>query len=156
VRRLLRRDLTSSSSRPEATTMTPTTDAARRAAHLAEPRWLREHLNDPTLRIVDMRGVVRTETGPDGAQQAVYEGARAAYDKGHIPGAVFLDWTRDIVDEDDPVPAQVAPAEKLAHVLGELGIGDEHRVIAYDDHPASQFATRLWWVLRYYGHQQVR
>jgi thiosulfate/3-mercaptopyruvate sulfurtransferase len=95
-----------------------------------------------------MRGAVRTSTGPDGAEQAVYEGARADYERGHIPGAVYLDWTRDIVDERDPVPAQVAPAEKLAEVFSQAGIGDEHLVIAYDDHPASQFATRLWWVMR--------
>ena len=44
--------------------MTPT-DADRRAAHLVEPAWLREHLHDPTIRVVDIRGVVRTETGPD-------------------------------------------------------------------------------------------
>jgi thiosulfate/3-mercaptopyruvate sulfurtransferase len=136
--------------------MTPERDADRRAAHLVEPAWLRERLDDPAIRIVDMRGVVRTETAPDGTQQAVYEGARAAYDEGHIPGAVYLDWTRDIVDENDPVPVQVAPPQKLARVLGENGVGDEHLVIAYDHHPASQFATRLWWVLRHAGHPEVR
>ncbi|HLV81453.1 MAG TPA: sulfurtransferase, partial [Chthonomonadaceae bacterium] len=74
----------------------------------------------------------------------------------HIPGAVYLDWTRDIVDENDPVPAQVAPPEKMACVLGQAGIGDGDLVIAYDAHPAAQFATRLWWVLRYYGHANAR
>jgi len=123
---------------------------------LAEPDWLAAHLDDPALRIVDMRGVVRTTTEASGSQHATYLGLREDYLAGHIPGAVFLDWTKDITDPDDPVPAQVAPPVRMAEVLGVAGIGDETTVVAYDDHPAGQFATRLWWVLRYYGHDNVR
>jgi len=102
-----------------------------------------------------MRGVVRSTT--DGRNQhATYLGMPEAYEASHIPGAVFLDWTKDIVDPDDPVPAQVAPPARAAAILGGAGIGDTTTVVAYDDHPASQFATRLWWVLRYYGHDKVR
>src|SRR5205807_10038003 len=57
---------------------------------------------------------------------------------------------------DDPVPAQVAPPERIASVLGAAGIGDATTVVAYDHHPSSQFATRLWWILRYYGHDAVK
>jgi thiosulfate/3-mercaptopyruvate sulfurtransferase len=127
-----------------------------REAHLVETAWLAEHLEDPSIRSVDMRGSVQTETQENGYQTAQYLGRAEDYAAGHIPGAVYLDWTRDLVDEDDPVPAQAAPPEKLARVLGERGIGNEHFVIAYDDHPSSQFATRLWWLLRYYGHEQCR
>nr|BBH91820.1 sulfurtransferase [Thermogemmatispora argillosa] len=123
---------------------------------LVEPAWLEEHLHDPRLRIVDMRGYVRTVEYGAGEQEAVYEGARAEYEQGHIPGAVYLDWTSDIVDPDSEVKAQLAPPERFAAVLGRLGIGDEHIVVAYDAHPASQFATRLWWALTYYGHREVR
>ena len=49
----------------------------------------------------------------------------------------------------------MAPAARFAEVMGRLGIGDQHLVVAYDAHPASQFATRLWWALNYYGHDQV-
>ncbi len=131
---------------------------ALRAAHLVETEWLAAQIEaaDPMLRIVDMRGYVRTQTTEDGVQTATYTGAEEEYAQGHLPGAIYLDWTRDIVDENDPVPAQVAPAEKLARVLGAAGIGDAAQLIAYDNHPASQFATRLWWVLRYYGHTNVR
>jgi thiosulfate/3-mercaptopyruvate sulfurtransferase len=128
----------------------------RRADHLAETDWLAANIDRPDIRIVDMRGYVRTCTEPDGYQTAEYLGARQEYLEGHIPGAVFLDWTRDIVDLEDPVPAQVAPPEKIARVFGEAGIGDDTLVVAYDNHPASQFATRLWWVLRYYGHERAR
>src|SRR5690348_12958776 len=109
---------------------------------LVETDWLAEHLQDPNLRIVDMRGYVRTVTVQPGVQEASYVGAREEYAQGHIPGAVYIDWTQDIVDLDDPVEAQVASASQFAQTLERLGIGDEHLVIAYDTHPASQFATR--------------
>ncbi len=125
-----------------------------RGQFLVETSWLAEHLEDPHLRVVDMRGYVRT-VEHDGVQDALYVGARDEYEEGHIPGALYIDWSSDIVDPDDVVEAQVAPAERFAGVMGRLGIGDQHLVVAYDAHPASQFATRLWWALNYYGHDQV-
>jgi thiosulfate/3-mercaptopyruvate sulfurtransferase len=126
-----------------------------RSRFLVETSWLAEHLQDPRLRIVDMRGYVRTVTHPDGQQEAAYVGAREDYEQGHIPGAVYVDWSSDIVDLADNVVAQIAPPERFAEAMSRLGIGDEHLVVAYDAHPASQFATRLWWALHYYGHSQV-
>ncbi len=128
----------------------------RRSEHLVETDWLAEHLNDPQVRVVDMRGYVKLTNFEDGYQESEYIGARDDYEQGHIPGAIYLDWTTDIVDTADPVQAQVAGAERLAQVLGAAGIGDEHIVVAYDAHPASQFATRLWWVFRYAGHTNLR
>jgi thiosulfate/3-mercaptopyruvate sulfurtransferase len=125
-----------------------------RADLLVETTWLAEHLNDPQIRIVDMRGYVRT-VEHDGVQDALYIGALDEYARGHIPGAVYIDWSSDIVDLDDTVEAQIAPPARFAEVLGNLGIGDQHLVVAYDAHPTSQFATRLWWALKYYGHKRV-
>src|SRR5579875_1788916 len=121
---------------------------------LVETGWLAEHLHDANLRVVDMRGYVRTVTR-DGVQEALYTGALEEYEQGHIPGAVYIDWTRDIVDLDDPVEAQIAPPDTFARAMERVGIGDQHLVVAYDAHPASQFATRLWWALTYYGHRDV-
>lgn len=121
---------------------------------LVETSWLAEHLHDPHLRIVDMRGYVRA-IERDGVQDALYVGARDEYEQGHIPGALYIDWSSDIVDPDATVEAQIAPADRFAEVLGRLGIGDQHLVVAYDSHPSAQFATRLWWALNYYGHDQV-
>jgi thiosulfate/3-mercaptopyruvate sulfurtransferase len=126
-----------------------------RKQHLVEAACLATLLaGDANLRVIDMRGEVRTETNPDGVQTAVYLGARERYTAGHVPGAVYLDWTSDLVDETDPVPAQAAPPEKLASVFGAAGIGPDTLVVAYDEHPTSQFATRLWWLLRLYGHSK--
>ena len=127
---------------------------ADRSRFLVETSWLAEHLNDPHVRIVDMRGYVRT-IECDGVQDAVYIGAFDDYKNDHIPGALYIDWSSDIVDPDDAVKAQIAPAARFTKVMEHLGIGDQHLVIAYDAHPTSQFATRLWWALNYYGHEQV-
>src|SRR5229473_5133018 len=125
-----------------------------RGQFLVETSWLAEHLEDPHIRIVDMRGYVRT-VEHDGVQDALYVGARDEYERGHIPGAVYIDWSSDIIDPNDSVEAQIAPPDRFAHLMEQLGIGDQHLVVAYDAHPASQFATRLWWALNYYGHDQV-
>ncbi len=116
--------------------------------------WLQGHLEDPNLRVVDIRGYVKKTDLGDGRQRAEYLPAREEYDEAHVPGAVFVDWTRDITDPDDPVPAQVAPPGRFAALMGALGIGDGTHVVVYD-HAGGQFATRLWWALTYYGHDRA-
>jgi thiosulfate/3-mercaptopyruvate sulfurtransferase len=116
--------------------------------------WLQAHLDDPDVRVVDIRGYVTTRPVEPRVEEAFYRGASEEYLAGHIPGAVFIDWTRDIVDPDDPVPAQIAPPERFAAAMAERGIGDGTLVVAVD-HAGGQFATRLWWALRYYGHEAV-
>ena len=121
-----------------------------RDAMLAETDWLAAHLGDPGLRIVDIRGTIK----PPGAPKPWYAASREAYEAGHIPGAVFVDWLRDIVDLSAPVKMTVARAAEFAALMGRLGIGDAHTVVAYDDN--GHIAPRLWWVLNYYGHPAVR
>jgi len=112
--------------------------------------WLAAHLHSPELRVLDVRGKVL----PPGNSPR-YLPKRADYDAAHVPGAVFVDWTRDIVDVDDPVPAQIAKPDAFASRMGELGVGDGASVVAYDDYDHA-FAGRLAWALRYYGHDAVR
>ena len=121
---------------------------------LASTTWLAEHLDDPDLRVVDIRGYVKKKDLGNGRQQAEYLGARDEYQTAHVPGAVYVDWTSDIVDPENPVPAQLAPPERFAALMGSLGIGDDIHVVVYD-HAGTQFATRLWWALTYYGHDRV-
>jgi thiosulfate/3-mercaptopyruvate sulfurtransferase len=116
--------------------------------------WLEEHLDDPGIRIVDIRGYVKKRNLGNGRQEAQYLAAREEYDEAHIPGAVYVDWTRDITNPEDPVPVQVAPPGRFAALMSSLGIGDETHVVVYD-HAGGQFATRLWWALTYYGHDCV-
>jgi thiosulfate/3-mercaptopyruvate sulfurtransferase len=116
--------------------------------------WLAEHLEDPGVRVVDIRGYVKKTDLGGGRQRADYVAARDEYDEAHVPKAVYVDWTSDITDPDNAVPAQVAPPERFAELMGSLGIGKDTHVVVYD-HAGGQFATRLWWTLTYYGHDRV-
>jgi thiosulfate/3-mercaptopyruvate sulfurtransferase len=123
---------------------------------LVSTDWLEERLLEPAVRVVDIRGYVKTVdagTG-DGKQISTYVGAKDEYDQAHIPGAVFVDWTTDIIDPDDPVSVQIASPERFKAAMEALGIGDETDVVVVD-HTGGHFATRLWWALNYYGHSGV-
>lgn len=121
---------------------------------LVSTEWLAEHLGDPRIRVVDIRGYVNTTDLGNGRQQAAYVGAGDEYEAGHIPGSVYVDWTTDIVDPDSPVKAQIAPPERFAEAMEARGIGDETDVVIVD-HTGGNFATRLWWALKYYGHDRA-
>ncbi|MBL8480732.1 MAG: sulfurtransferase [Rhodocyclaceae bacterium] len=81
---------------------------------------------------------------------------RNAYLHGHLPGAVFAH-----LDEDLSGPCSgsngrhpLPDADRLARRLAELGVRADHLVVAYDD-AGSMFAARLWWLLRWLGHERV-
>ncbi|MGE3822195.1 MAG: sulfurtransferase [Isosphaeraceae bacterium] len=127
---------------------------AEPAGPLVTTDWLEARLDDPSIRVVDVRGYVVTRPVAPGVEEATYRGAPEEYRAGHVPGAVYVDWTRDIIDPNDPVPTQIAPPARFAEAMSVRGIGPETRVVAVD-HMGGQFATRLWWALRYYGHDRV-
>jgi thiosulfate/3-mercaptopyruvate sulfurtransferase len=99
---------------------------------LAATDWLAQRLNDADLRIVDLR-------------------PQEAYSTGHIPGAVWLDGKK----LDDPDTHYVPKPEVFAALMKSLGIGNQSRVVAYDDQ-GGLWATRLWWALDYYGHTKAQ
>jgi thiosulfate/3-mercaptopyruvate sulfurtransferase len=116
--------------------------------------WLEANLDDPGLRIIDIRGYVKSKDLGGGLQSAEYVGARDEYDEAHIPGSVYVDWTVDIVNPNDPVKAQIATAEQFTEAMNARGIGSWTRVVVVD-HTGGHLATRMWWALRYYGHDAV-
>jgi thiosulfate/3-mercaptopyruvate sulfurtransferase len=127
------------------------TPSPRRAEFLVETAWLAAHLADPAIRIVDMRGAIRPVQSP----KPWYLESREQYAEAHIPGAVYIGWLTDIVEPDAPVKMTVASPRRFGALMGRLGIGDEHLVVAYDD-DGNHVAARLWWILNYYGHPSVR
>jgi thiosulfate/3-mercaptopyruvate sulfurtransferase len=120
---------------------------ARPAGPLVSTAWLESNLRAPTLRIIDVRG----EVLPPGNVPR-YRAKAGDYAASHIPGARFLDWTRDIVDAEDRVPMQLASEKVFSEAMARVGVGDESVVVAYDDYNHI-FAGRLAWALRYYGHE---
>ncbi len=111
---------------------------------LVSTEWLAAHLNDPAVRVVDgsfkMPGVMPT--------------AREDYAKCHIVGAPFFD-IDEIADRSSSLPHMLPKPEEFAAHMSRLGIGDGHRVVAYDATGWSMAACRVWWMLRVFGHDDV-
>ena len=109
---------------------------------LVETAWLAEHLSDADVCIVDARW------RGDGTSQELYQ-------QGHLPGAVHLDWYHDLSWTDARgVRNLLLPSEPFAAVMEAAGIGDRTRVVVYAETDHSG-AARLWWALRFYGHDQA-
>ncbi|MGW0521189.1 sulfurtransferase [Crossiella sp. NPDC003009] len=81
--------------------------------------------------------------------------AKADYDRGHLPGAVFIDLDADLSATPGPLGRHPLPgAEHLQHVLRAAGVSAGQHVVAYDAGDGS-VAARLWWLLRWAGHREV-
>ncbi|MEV1293497.1 rhodanese-like domain-containing protein [Pseudonocardia sp. NPDC049635] len=72
----------------------------------------------------------------------------------HIPGAVFADIPNAFSDPGAPFSLAVPTSEQFAAAAGALGIGEGTHVVAYDT-AGNAWATRLWWLLRAFGHDAV-
>jgi thiosulfate/3-mercaptopyruvate sulfurtransferase len=80
------------------------------------------------------------------------ERGHAAYEIGHIPGAVYIDLEAHLSSSDGPGRHPLPVREEFAARLSRLGIGDGDTVVAYDDRGGA-VAARLWWMLRDIGHE---
>ena len=78
---------------------------------------------------------------------------RDAYDRGHLPGARFVDLDTDLSAAPSPGSGRhpLPDPDHFAAAMGRLGIGDRDRVVAYDD-AGGVIAARLWWMLDSLGH----
>jgi thiosulfate/3-mercaptopyruvate sulfurtransferase len=105
---------------------------------LVSAEWLRDHLGDSDLRVIDFRWYLVGRNGRD------------EYLRGHIPGAVFVALD-DVTGEGSgrhplPTPGQFEAAMRAA------GVNNRTRVVVYDDAGGS-VAARLWFLLRWFGHE---
>jgi thiosulfate/3-mercaptopyruvate sulfurtransferase len=109
---------------------------------LVTPDWLDARLGDPRTVVADVRWYLQGKRGID------------EYRAGHLPGAHFVDVDGDLSSPPGagrpgrhPLPSPNA----FSAVLARLGVRADSIVIAYDDAGGAQ-AARLWWLLRYFGH----
>lgn len=110
---------------------------------LVSTQWLAEHLDAPDVRIVDASWYLR----------AMKRDPKAEYEEAHIPGAVFFD-IDEIADTEAPYPHMLPSPEKFSARVRKLGLGDGNRIVVYDG--AGIFsAPRVWWMFRYFGHEDV-
>lgn len=112
---------------------------------LVDVATLKANLANPDWRIVDVRHLLADVT----------HGERA-YAESHLPGAVFLHCDRDLssamtgTNGRHPLPS----AEVFAQLMGKISIGPTTQVVVYDD-TRGMIAGRLWWMLRWLGHESV-
>lgn len=120
---------------------------------VVDAAWLAARLDDELLVILDSR-VLMTPDGP--------VADREGYLSGHIPGAVFADLPHELSDPTAELRFALPQPSVLAATLGRLGVGTGSRVVIYDsqmdtpDGPvACVWASRLWWMLRWIGLDEV-
>jgi thiosulfate/3-mercaptopyruvate sulfurtransferase len=101
---------------------------------LVTTAWASQHLNDPKIRTVE----VDVDT--------------AAYDQGHVPGAIGWNWQTQL---QDPVRRDLVDKRAFEELLGRSGIANNTTVVVYGDNN-NWFAAWGFWQLKYYGHNDVR
>jgi thiosulfate/3-mercaptopyruvate sulfurtransferase len=110
---------------------------------LVSTEWLAKELGASDLRVVDATKFIG---GSD-------RDARAEYESGHIPGAVFMD-LNELTDPTAAIENMAPSAEKFASRMQSLGLGDGSRIVLYDDSPLAS-AARAWWLLKLFGAHDV-
>jgi thiosulfate/3-mercaptopyruvate sulfurtransferase len=101
---------------------------------LVETQWVADHLSDPNVRIIE----VDVDT--------------AAYETGHIPGAVAWNWQTDLSDR---VRRDLIPKAELERLLGRIGATRDTTLVLYGDNN-NWFAAWAFWQLKIYGHRDAR
>ncbi|MGR6966222.1 sulfurtransferase [Geodermatophilus sp. URMC 61] len=101
---------------------------------LVSADWAQEHIGAP--------GIVFVEVDED----------TSAYDKGHIEGAVKLDWKTDL---QDPLRRDFVSKEQFEQLLSERGISNDDTVVLYGGNN-NWFAAYAYWYFKLYGHDQVK
>ncbi len=111
-----------------------TTNGYAHPEMLVETEWVAQHLDRPNTRYVE----VDVDT--------------TAYEQGHIPGAVGWNWQRDT---QDPVRRDIPSPAAFKALMEQSGISNDTTVILYGDNN-NWFATYTLWLMKYYGHEDVR
>ena len=100
---------------------------------LVETDWVQEHLNDDSIRIVEV------DENP------------GLYREAHIPGAIGFDWKHDLQDQ---VKRDFLGPKEFGDLFGSRGVSNDHTVVLYGDRN-NWFAAYTYWYLKYYGHDKV-
>jgi len=115
---------------------------------LVETDWLAGHLDD--VVVLDCT----THLIPDPKTTYVVEPGREDYEKGHIPGARFCDVARDVSDTRQKLNFMRQQPDDFAEAMRRFGISNSTRVVTYST-ANPWWATRVWWLLREFGHDNA-
>lgn len=118
---------------------------------LISTETLANALDDPSLRIFDTTIYLRHK--PDGGGY-LPESGRDDFDAQHIPGAGFIDVLKDISDSKQAVPFMMPPADEFAATMAAFGVSSNSAVVLYNN-GVPMWSTRVWWMLRSIGFENV-
>ena len=110
---------------------------------IVDTAWLAANLRAANLVILD--GSMHLPTSG--------RNARKEYEAAHIPGSLYFD-IDEIADKSNPLPHMLPKPEQFAAQVGQMGIGNDTRVVVYDSEGLYS-AGRVWWMLRTMGHENV-
>jgi thiosulfate/3-mercaptopyruvate sulfurtransferase len=117
----------------------------------AQDEPLEDYANPELL--VDTEWILEN-AGTEGVRLLHVGGDVEDFNAGHVPGATFL-LSSDLANPDDPIRGQIGTAEQIAATLGNLGITPDDTIVLLDAN-SNLWASRAYWVLKYYQHEDVR
>jgi len=117
---------------------------------LVEADWLAQHLHDPDMVVLDCTThLIANPAGP-----YTVKPGREDFENGHIPGAQFCDVSRDVSDTSQKLNFMRQRPDDFAAAMRRFGISNTTRVITYST-GNPWWATRVWWLLREFGHDNA-
>ena len=115
---------------------------------LVSAEWLKKHINDPDLVVLDCTVVTIPDANdPRGLRNV---SGRPDYELGHLPNAGFADLEGELCKRNGPVEFDLLSPAQFCAAMGRLGVGDDSRVVLYDANYTG-WAARVWWMLRWVG-----
>jgi thiosulfate/3-mercaptopyruvate sulfurtransferase len=117
---------------------------------LVSTQWLSTHLDDPQLVVLDSTVIVKMDAKSGMSNISGLE----QYLQGHIPHARFADLKGALSNHDSSLDFVMPTPEQFAAAIGELGIDNQSKVVIYTT-GNHVWSTRLWWMLRWAGLEQV-
>ncbi|MBO0710925.1 MAG: sulfurtransferase [Acetobacteraceae bacterium] len=117
---------------------------------LVETGWLADHQGDANLRVFDCT----THLIPDPNATYTVKPGREDFERGHIPGAQFIDLQADLSDQSSQLRFMLPSKEAFEASMGRLGVGDQSQVVLYSTANV-WWASRVWWMLRVFGFDRA-
>lgn len=119
---------------------------------LVDTTWLASHLADDDVVVLHCTVFLKPRT--DGKAGFVAESGRPAWAEGHIPNSAHVDLGADLSDPESALRFMVPSAARFAAAMEAVGVGDQSRVVLYDD-ALNMWAARIWWMLRSFGFDRA-
>lgn len=117
---------------------------------IVETEWVAAHLGDPHVRVLD--ATTHLVPRPNNLLYDVKSGYED-FEKAHIPGAGFVDIEHEVSEPHVGLHFMLPSEERFAQAMVRLGVGDDTFVVTYST-ANHWWATRLWWMLRAFGHER--